>query len=495
MSRPITLAADFSLGQRPDDPREQLQKGAVYAMTDFLPKNDAPLQKRGGWLRYWNALAAGNYAAGLTFAPFAAGSKIIGFNDSGTLYTMGLGSATVTSVGTAKVPAHPPTFYRNKVYVCDITGAAVPKVYDGSTIADLTTSPPSAILSCAYKDHLVLARSTANTNRVWFSSGGDPTSWDTAADGQWLDTTYPIQGMAAMRNMILCFSEGYTERIRGDIIPGVSGSDMVKEPLFTIGCSDPGSIAITDDYVCFANSSGIYLTDGSGVADLTEQGGNKRLWQSLLSGYASTWTIAGAVYRGVYHCSVMDGSTFKCAFAVDVKRRVFYRLSNVKAIMMVSTPIGVLDAPPALYMAERGALRISDLTTMYTGAGSATYKNDGDGTAVTPSIELPHYMGRPGIKRWRNLYVKGLVTDAASDNPVLTLSYQPDVASASYTTIGTTITETSGTETRKIPISATSLGGVRAEGLSLKIAQTNASADTRINHILADVLAQEPSKR
>jgi hypothetical protein len=495
MSRPVLLQDDFSLGMRSDDPREQLPKGAVFAMTDFLPKNDAPLQKRGGWNRPWNALAAGTYVAGVTFAPFSAGSKIIAFNDSGTLYTMAIGSATVTSVGAAVVPAHPPTFYRNKLYVCDITGAVVPKVYDGSTIAALTTSPPSAILSCAYKDHLVLARSTANTNRVWFSSGGDPTSWNTAASGQWLDTTYPIQGLAAMRNMILVFSEGYTERIRGDIIPGVSGSDMVKEPLFTVGCSDPGSIATTDDFTVFANSAGIYLTDGSGVADLTEQSGNKRLWQSLLSGYAGSWTIAGAVFRGIYHCSVMDGSTFKCAFAVDIKRRVFYRFTNVAGIMMVSTPIGILDAPPAFYMAERGSLFVADLTKMYTGAGSGTYKNDGNGTAVTPSIELPHYMGRPGIKRWKNLYVKHLLTDAATDNPLLTVSFQTDVASSSYTAMGTTLPEVTETTRRRIPMSASTLGGLRADGVSLKVAQTNASADTRINSLEADILTQEQSKQ
>lgn len=470
-----------------DGPREQLPRGVAWSMVDLIPEVDAPLAKRGGWNRPWDAMA-NTYAAGLGFGQFHAGSQIVGVTDLGNLYTMTVGSATVTAKGTVPIPAAPPTYYRNKLYFPDINGTAVLKEYDGSAAAANTAgTPPTGSVACAFKDHLVLARSDALKQRIWFSSAGSPTSWDTAdPGGQWLDATFPVRGLASMRNMILVFEEGFTERIRGDIIPGVAGSDMVREPAFAIGCSDPGSIAVTDNYVVFANSDGVFVTDGIGVSDLTKEGGIKRLWTSLLSGYAASWTIAGAVHQGRYIVSVMDGATFKCAFMCEVQRRVWTRLTNVKSIMMVSTPLGLLDTAPAVYMAERAAPRVSALTSMFT--PSATYKNDGDGTAVTWTAELGHFYGKPGRKRWRNVYVKYYMADAATDNPTLTVSRATDLAAGSYTALSTTLAENTVHARKRLPLR------VASEGVALRIAQTNASSQTLLYAVEAEPLTGEPSR-
>jgi hypothetical protein len=487
MSKPLVLQDDFSLGMAGDTPRHQLPKGRSFRVVDWIPELGAPLVKRGGWTRPFDALAAGSYMAGIGFAPFSGGaSRVLAINDAGTLYKMTPGSATATSVGSARTPAHPPTFYRDNAIICDVAGAAVPYRYDNSTLTVLTGSPPNGALSCAFKDHLVLARSSANTNRVWFSNLGDMNAWDTAADGQWLDTTYPIQGLAAMRNMILVFGEGWTERIRGDVIPGNAAADMVIEPLFSIGCSDPGSVVVTDDFVVFANSAGVYITDGSAVASLTEQGGIDQLWRSTLASYAATWTLAACFFRGRYIIAIMDGSTFKASFMCDVKRRVWSQLTNVKALMMVSSPIGILDTPPQAYFADRSSLYTGSLASMFT--PGASVKNDGDGTAVTPVLETPHYIQKPGSKRWGQLYVKHHISDAASDNPTLTLSYQTDLVSSSYTALSTTLAENTAHERERVPLR------VKSEGVQLKIHQTNASAETRLYGLEADVMAQEPSR-
>jgi hypothetical protein len=415
MAKLIPFQDDFSLGMSQDTPREQLPKGKAWNIVDMIPELQAPLRKRGGWRRPWGAISAttATYVSGVAFAPFAAGSQVVFFDEDGVLYKAATSASSITSVGASRVPAHPPTFYRNRLFVCDVNGSSVPKIYDGSSVADLTTSPPNGALSCAYKDHLVLARSSANQNRVWFSDGGDYTGWNTAASGQWLDTTYPIQGLAALRNMIVVFGEGHTERIRGDIIPGVTGSNMVVEPLFSIGCSDPASVAVTDDYVVFANSAGVYLTDGVGVANLTLQGGIDQLWRTTLASYSSAYTIAGAVFRDKYHVVVMNDSTFVGSFVCDVKRRVWTQLTNVECPMLVSTPLGILDSPPALYGADRGSKYVMDLTTMYD--PSSAYKNDGDGSPVTFTLETPHYMGKAGKKRWRHLYPKFYLSDSGNE--------------------------------------------------------------------------------
>lgn len=488
MSQPVLLQDDFSLGANQDVPRHQLPKGKVYSVTDAIPElNGVPLEKRGGWHRPWAALASANYVAGVQIAPFAAGTKLVAWDDDGDLhYTSSFSATAWTTLSNSVVPAHAPTFWKNVVIVFDVNGSSGGYSFDGSGGTSLGVSAPTASMSTVYKNHLVAARSSANTNRVWFSSAADYTAWDTAADGQWLDADMPIQGITALRNMVLLFGEGKSQRIRGDIIPGVVGSDMVVEPLFTIGCSDPASIATTDDYVIFANSSGIYYTDGTGVIDLMEQVGMSQFWKTQMEAYASTWTISAALHRGWYVFSVMDGSTFKLAGMLDVRRRRYVSLTNVKATMMVSSPPGVLDLQPKLVWSERASLYVANGTSMWS--PSSTYKNDGDGTAVTWSAEFPHYFGKPGKKRWKSLYVKRKTVDAGSDNPALTFSYTTDLGSASYTSLSPTFPENSAVTRDRIPL------GFAAEGVSIKVVQSNASATTSLYALEADMWALEPGR-
>lgn len=487
MARPILLQDSWSLGCKQDPPREQLPKGACWNLVDYIPEFGAPLVKRGGWSRPFDVLAAGTYVAGIGFAGFTAGAQVLAINDAGTLYTMSPGTATVTSRGASRVPAHAPTFYKNTAIICDINGAAVPYTWDRTTLAALTGSPPNFTVSCTYKDHLVGARSATNLNRVWFASAGTLTGWVTTdPGGQWLDATHPVFGLGALRNMIVVFSEGFTERIVGDVIPGISGSDMRVEPLHAVGCADPGAIAVTDDYIVYANADGVYVTDGVALSDLTVEGGIKALWQSLLAGYGSTWTIAGTMHRGRYIVSVLDGATFKCAFMCEVKRRVWTRLSNVKALMMVNTPVGIPGAAPSVYFADRASLYVGDLGTMFT--PSATYKNDGDGTAVTPTVETSFFFGRQGRKRWRKLHVGHYMTDAATDNPALTVSIAEDLATGSYTALTDTLAETTLREREELDVR------VASEGIAVKIAQTNASAVTQLYSLEAETMTSEPSR-
>lgn len=493
MSRPILLTDDFSLGSNQDAPRHTLPKGKHYLISDAIPELDgAPLAERGGWSRTYNAssLTSASYMAGVGFAPFTSGSRLVSIDEDGVLYYYTVGTATSTSTASGIVPAHPPVFYRQNLFILDGNGTSTAKYWGGTTTSSLTAAAPTAAVGTVWKDHLVVGYTSSNKERVWFSSGGDATSstaWNTAADGQWVDCSAPVRGLATLRGMILVFEEGKTERLRGDVIPGVSGSDMVREPLFDrLGCSDPASIAVTDDYCIFANASGVFLTDGVGVADLTEQCGMSQYWLNEMSSYASTWTIAGAVHRGWYVFSVMDGSTFKHAGMIHVKKRCYIKLTNVKSPMMVSTPQGLLDTPPKLFMAERAAARVSDLTTMWTPGSS--YKNDGDGTAVTAAIEFAHFLGDPGKKRWKNLYLKYLMTDAASDNPTFTVSYATDLESSSYTALGSTLSENSAVSRVRIPF------GVGSEGVSLKITRVNASARFELYALESDAWRTEPGR-
>ena len=490
MARTITLQDSWSLGMKPDVPREKLPRGACVALTNAWPDLDAPIRKRGGWNRPWNATAAGTYIAGVGFAPFSSGYKVLVITDGEALYSGTYAAATMTSVGTVVNVAHSPVFYRDKVYFLDLDGTAAVREWDGTTLQNAGGSPPTGAVGCVWKDHLVIARTNAAPHRVFFASGGDPTSWNTAAPssgGQTWDMTNRVQGLAVIKGMILVFEDGMTERLRGDIIPGVVGSDMVREPIFQIGCSDPASVATTDDFVIFANSNGVYLTDGSNVADLTRLVGISNDWKTTLSGYAATWTIAAGMHRGYYVCSIMDGATFKGAYWIDVTAKTAGKLTNVEATMIASTPIGMIDLAPKLIMGERATNRASDLTTMWT--PSATYKNDGDGDAVTWSMETPFFLGRRGLKRHKRLWSSYYMADAASDNPALTVSYTTDLAGSSYTALSPTLAETSTWECEPLELNQ------RSEGFQIKVAQSNASADTRFYALEVEQEPMEQSRR
>lgn len=485
MSKPIVLQEEWA-GANQDTPRHQLPKGKVFQCTDFIPELDGvPLAKRGGWDRHWNAITVANYVAGVQIAPFATGSQVVCWDDDGDLhYTASFDTASWTTIANTLVPAHPPTFWKEMVIVADVNGTGSPYRFSGSAIVALGGTPPTGSVSCVYKNHLVLARSAAETRRVWFSNANDYDVWDTATDGQWLDVDMPIRGISALRNLMIVFGEGKTQRIRGDIIPGVVGSDMVVEPLFAIGCSDPASVAVADDYAIFANAGGIYMTDGIGVIDLTEQSGMSNYYRFLMTGYDAAWIISAALYRGWYVFSVLDGASLVQAGMIDVKRRRFVKLTNVKATMMASSPPGILDLDPKLVFSERASLNVANATTCWTPAGA--YKNDGDGTAVLPSVETGFYLGRPGLKRWRQLYARYTLTDAASDNPILTASYGRNL-NGSYTNLTPTLPE--GTLLRKrIPIN------YPADSITVKLAQTNASAVTEIYWLEADVTPMEPGR-
>jgi hypothetical protein len=484
MAKPILVQDDFSLGMKRDVPREHLPKGAAWDLLDYIPNLGAPLRKRGATIGATAALSNPRYYAACGFAEFAAGSRVVGIDDAGALKY-----ATPAS-GTSNVPPHAPTFYRDRLYITDAAGTASLKYFDGTTVGAVSGSPPTATSSCVYKDHLVVARTSANLNRVWFSSGGDPTSWDTAADGQWLDSTYPVQGLAAMRNMILVFSEGHVARIRGDIIPGVAGSDFVHEPLFNIGTADPASIAVSDEYVIFANPSGVYMTDGLGIVDLTKQGGIKTYWQTQLLSYASTYTIACGIHRGIAHVCVMNGSTHIVTLACDIDRRVWWRYQNVNAIMMAATPTGLLDAPTELYFARRDSNSSSCAITRATGMyePSSTSYADTYGAQHTPSVETAFYRTTPGQKRVKAVYVT-YDGEYGAGTQSLTLAYVTDPAETSYTSLSPTLLQTDSGFTRarrRMP--------KRTDGFALKLSTTAEFHNLRVHSFEVDMQLLEAGR-
>jgi hypothetical protein len=472
MAKPILLQDDFSGGMKPDLPNNQVPKNAVRNMRDFIPNiGDAPLSLRNGWRRV-GATMSTTYAAAVSFAPFTAAAQLVGIADTGAVFQVPhTATGANTSRGTAQIPIQSPVFYRNVLYIPSSDGSTSVKQYGGSSNAAAATgSPPAGMLCAVFKDHLVLARDATTPNRIWFASGGDATSWDTAADGQWLDASFPVTGLAVVRNMLLVFSEQGVERIRGDIIPGVVGSDMVREPLPIPGCSDPASIVVADDVCYYTNAAGIYMTDGLTSVDLTDQCGMKLWWNETTFSYNSNWTLAAGFFQGRYMVSAMAGSELEACIVCEVRKRAMYEFTNVPATMFTSLPLGHTgDYPGGLYMSTRDApwlARASDMFYWQNAGGDVFSRqkiSDGNSTAMSPRLRTGYFGGGTARKRFKKLYV---THELETGFTVAVNAYPDEKLSESVDYSVGTLTETSSVVERQ------KMGVGRAQrGISIDITQ------------------------
>lgn len=470
-----------------DVPRNALPPGACWTLQDTLIDLGAPARTRGGYRFYSNDLSATiattQYIESGIYADQLSTPKLLAVDEDGTLMSIA-SNGDITNIGALSVnPLQNPVQLGGVVIFPDNDGTTAPKKYNGSTISALGGSPPAGKYLESWKALLVSAGDAANPQRAYFTVADyDPEQWDTT-NAYW-DFSYPIVGVKGMRNSLLFFHKNYTSRLRGSTPP--PGGDMIADdPLFNIGCADARSIASWNEQVVWAASDGIYITDGSIPNDLTQLCGMKSYWQDvIMPAYSSsTYTVVGGVLRNHYFICVMDGATFKGGAKIDLQRYAWVNLTNIEAVSMWRTTS--LSGSELLFFGNRDTDRVSELSTIFT--PSATYKNDGDGTAVAKMIETGFYEFGPGIDSLKAVYLNYDLRDAASDDPTYAVSYITSPESTSYTAIATLAETTARTRSRMRV-------GKSALGFGFKILQANASSDARIWSLDLQGHAREPSR-
>lgn len=467
-----------------DVPRNAMPEETAWNIVDYVPDQiGAPLRKRGGYAYASSSLSVGDATSSSViagaYAEFTAGAQLVAMKGTGKIYQVA-SSASAASVGSASAATlQNPVFHRNILIFPAADGATVPSQYNGTTVAALSGSPPAGKYATVFKDRTLLANSTANPERLWFSDPGDPTAWDTT--NTYWDFSYKITGLAALRTAVFVFSTGHVSRLRGSTPP--PGTDFVADdPIFYEGTVDARSIDYWGDNVLWMSPSGIYQTDGSVMRDVTKEAGMVSYWQETLASYTSSYTLTGGVLRSYYFYVVLNGGTFVDAGMIDIPTRAWTRISNLEALSMWRADA----ASDELYFGDRNLARVGKLSTLFMPA--AAYKNDEDGTAVAPTIETPYYMGEAGKKTWKFVYLTYDLRDAATDNPILTVSYIDSPEETSYTALTPTLAETTAMTRARLPIRLPS------HGLAFKVVQTNASSDTRGYVLEADVHTRESSR-
>jgi hypothetical protein len=490
-----------------DSPRDQLPGGALWNCVDWIPRKlGAPLRKRGGWAYASRVLGTSTFVNALIYAPFANGAQNIAVASDGNVYAFT--TVSETAVGFAFNVAQNPVYHRSNsptvgtVIIPAASGTVAPKFFDGNNYGNLGGGPPTGIYAAVWNDRTVLANSTVNPNRVWFGpAGNSAATWDTT--NAWQDATLPITGVGVLKTAIMLFHLRSTERLRGTTPPSSTTiGDLQMDNAFDVGCIDARSIVNYNDTLIWADARGVYQTDGAALKDLTWNGdqGIRSYWRSILANYVGAvggTTIVGGVYDDTYIVAVMSGTTFVDCLAYDLAHGFWYRLGNFPVRAFCRT--GSTFEETLMGLGSVG--RVASISPILS--PSAATKDDADGTAVTPVMETGLFRGfthihrrwmpSMGLQQWKTLYFNYDLRDAAADNPTLTVSYATDPGATSYTAIARTLAETVK-NTRAKRDFATNGGGIRSSGLMLKIAQTGASADTRLSAFEADYSPLEGSK-
>src|SRR5262245_58902078 len=159
-------------------------------MTDWVPLIlQAGARMRGAWKYQSPALA--NIPDGMIYAPFRNGSRLLVAHGT-SLTDIPIAAYGVGNSGTIYQTRQNPVFHRNRVIVPAASGTNPARfvLFDGTNF-NLTDAPVSAgqgRYATIFKDRTVLANSSAEPTRVWFSKVGDPTvAWDSVSLA---DTSY-----------------------------------------------------------------------------------------------------------------------------------------------------------------------------------------------------------------------------------------------------------------------------------------------------------------
>lgn len=513
--KPVGLQNEFIAGMKRDFPRNRMPERSAWTIKDVILDYGAPARERGGWAHASAAATAstGSYMSAGIYAVFSPTGGASPKNLAVLLHpavawrlVSVASDGTVTSIGDVYRALQNPVFhggvaasaasavYTGLVIFPDGDGASAPKKYDGTTLSALNGSPPAARYAAVYRDYTVLANGTVGgtyfPNRVWFSPPGDPdcfgtsgvSAWDTT--DSWVDFSTPVRGLAATKNALFVFGDGQIARLRGSTPPPDTDFEN-NDPWMQVGLLDAKSITVAEDIVYWCAPEGVFRSDGVYLDNVTAKGGMLRHWLDLTATATTATTFATGVIRGKLVISVMNGATFTDAFLVDLETYAWTQLTNLDAVSFWNGTQAIGDET---FFARREDVYVGRCDSMFAEVDDASFKNDGDGTAVAALIETAFFdLGRPGVKNLKGLHFGYALLDHASDNPTVAVSYITTPEATSYTSLGT-LSETTAYDRKRLQM------GGRYWGIGLKLARSGAG-DFQLSDITAEVSYQEESKR
>ena len=530
MGTPLPVLSAFE-GFMRDIPRSQLPAGVMWDMVDWIPGLDGSARKRFGiapaggvgTASDFNTIHAVslNFGTFCAYVPFASGHEVVAATESNELFRYTeptYAGSYVASLGGAKTQARP-VFHREKLVIVDQSRECV--FYTGGGVAPTVgVGTPHGKCATLWGDYTVVAGTSAQPQRVYFSAAGDPTTYDLT--NSWIDIPGAVVGVQGIRGALLVWTDREVWRVRGDTPPsnGIIGN-LVRDKLADTGLVDERSIATYGDTVIYANAEGIWATAGAAPVDLTESGGIGTFWRQII-GQLSTWgpsgyTIAAGIYRGYYVISVLSAqanvkTTLLCnlssrrwiRFSGDTIGSMFaHNLSNTEELFFTS----LLNGYVATLSSAWGNLTASPATDFVTGT-------------FVPSIETPMFKGWQRFHRrwvpsnatsvWQRVYLfyygklgNGLLSGApisvgytTTPNPAaFQESVQLPFTPPGYTLLSGSLPYVNAETRGRLAINAGNGGAVPAREIGFRIYQTaNNACDVWLNSLELEYFTREGSR-
>jgi len=510
------FARDFAL--------DALPKGMVWDLVDYIPRRrGARLDGRGAW-KYLSPSSLSGQVWGGYHASYKAGKSLL-VAAGPDIYEVNPTTGNAVSWG-ALFPSlrQNGVMLRDRVYFASGAGNETPKVVtrsgDTFPVASLAgTNAPHASLLGVFKDRLLAAGSVSQPQRLYFSEleteGGPPGAWDALG---YIDTSLGISAIWPMGAQILIFHDGSIEKIKGTIPPSTDiDTDMYLDP-FTdqVGCQDPASVVGWQENVIWAAPRGVYLSDGSTIRSLTEQGGIADLWRTLYLNKRPGTYVTSAIFLDLLFVSVLidwDGSTPNdlrpFTLVCNLGERSWTRFANHGMTAAIPSSAdgeevwwGVDGHGHAAGYQNRLATLSSmlfvdrDLTAMRSGNEVAAYaapvdQVDGNAMPVLPQVETGWLrLGQEGVKRVRHVYVSHTTENVAATPATnhLRVSCRLDpYPYAPYVPVGE-IPGSDDYERYRLRL------GKRSYGITVKVEQITPSYVSRLHDIAVDQWAQDRGK-
>lgn len=152
--------------------------------------------------------------------------------------------------------------------IIGVNGTDVPWSFDGTTLQNLTGSPPTGRWIEYFNNYVYIARDTNHSNRLYYSAVNDATSWNTTeGTGNYFTFDGPITGIKSFGTQFVVFKNDSIGVLTGyDITDFVQVSQLIKG----VGCVAGHSIVEAKiggpagkAVLVFLAHDGIYAFDGT----------------------------------------------------------------------------------------------------------------------------------------------------------------------------------------------------------------------------------------
>lgn len=463
-----------------DAPREALPKGAVYRMTDWIPQGSES-RKRGGWGVDSIVLAGSSSVSGLAWAPFKAGGELLAVGDTGKIYLSSLG---LMGAGTGQASTHKPFWHRDRMIVLGnlFDSAATPhKVYDSGGYVEgvVGGTPPQARAGCSWGDYLFLLNyydpsdggALKNYRGAW-SSVGDPDTW--VYSGTNASTwDFDAEALTAMRLRNLTLVWGYENVwiLTGDTPP--PGGNLALSRTLDFGTFDSRSVARYKDQAIFANSSGVWMTDGASEIELTNAGGISTYYREVFASAQATgiYVVTAEVIYNYYVLTLSSQGTEITTIVCDLEDYSWFGWSNFPAAMYAHRASGA-SLNEELFMASGATATVGTIASCFE-LGNIDETADGNGNDVEPSFETGFFLlsDSKAEKRVRRAYFTYFLGSEQGSDATFTVSYALAPYASGYTVISPALAV--NTQLDRVALDVRQ----KATGIAFKVIQTNNGDD------------------